>query len=438
MIDVNTLDQYDLLLMTCTAVPNELKKEAWIKDDTLLFHDVHIKDGNSIINPTFQIKSRNSIWQYNYVYFGGTKRYYFVDDIQMDLGGAFTLKCTVDVLMSFQKAIMNCMAFESRSSSIDTGYVADDKLIFNSAPVVKTFQFREDPNEGCNFSGSSYVLGVANDGRYYNINDDSVANTYNNSQLANSVNATPLDAVLSVLLRAVREGWVYSQAQRESTGYADCSSLIDKALLYNFPNIPFGTYHIGTFPASYALCQFLLACATGCWYTDPSSPIWFSQYASNEKCPSTFDQLACGDIGFWASHDDNDAQTRWPANDAWSQNALGTPSSLKSKCGIGHVFFYVGRMVYNTNTHIYDRYKPEYFQNDSSEWKDMGNNWIIHTTGDGAQYNMWDESSLSVQKKTEPGTAFICQMSSHSRLVAAFTPNYQLFDRDWGNGEQDE
>jgi hypothetical protein len=452
-INVEDFEKGDLLLMTCLAVPNDLKKEAWIKDDTKLYHNVKVKEETSILYPIFILKSENSIWKYNYVYFGGTKRYYFVDNIRMIYGGCFELQCSVDPLMSFQKSIMNCIAFENRSSNKGTGYIADNQMIFNSAPKTRIWQFDEDTEVGKNFNGLSYVLGVANDKKFVTIADATkqylIPNDvdFDNFRRRGTIGTNPLrDALIDIM----HTNYPYQWGAGHSSGATayDCSGAIDTALNMAYPNIPLGypsTDGLGEFLyyrchkkkqgettyENYAYCSVSSATAT----VEPETGVI--------RIPKNSILFLCAS----ASDEFNRDTEHFPATDPDAWDDLGVPNSKRAHCGYGHVVFYAGHLVYHDTDRKYYNYTDDIVningtdytmktlcnnppESEKGHWHDMVSDCIIHcTTGNMTQ---WDETLKKWNTKSTNKTV-ITKLYDYERICGIFTPNYTDFQTKWGN-----
>lgn len=86
-----------------------------------------------ILNPVFEVDYDAALLKANYCYcalFGN--RYYFINDIKVDIGKKIILYCSVDVLKTYYSQIKECKACITRSESIgEPTYVIDNKLPVN-------------------------------------------------------------------------------------------------------------------------------------------------------------------------------------------------------------------------------------------------------------------------------------------------------------------
>ena len=84
-------------------------------------------DRTDIISPTYNVEFFDNIYNTNYLYDDTTKRYYYVNNIEMDSGGLVNLYCDVDVLMSFATEIKKVTATVDRNESTKNGYLVDSR-----------------------------------------------------------------------------------------------------------------------------------------------------------------------------------------------------------------------------------------------------------------------------------------------------------------------
>ena len=84
-------------------------------------------DRTDIISPTYNVEFFNEIYNTNYLYDDTTKRYYYVNNIEMDSGGRVNLYCDVDVLMSFATEIKKVTATVDRNENTKNGYLVDSR-----------------------------------------------------------------------------------------------------------------------------------------------------------------------------------------------------------------------------------------------------------------------------------------------------------------------
>lgn len=101
-----------------TAVPNGQGNE----------RDLTIKNGSSIITPTFLVAGES--FDYNYCTFNG--RYYWITDITSVRNEVWEVQCRVDVLASWKNEILNSKAFVKYSSSDNNQNIKDGRNVVTS------------------------------------------------------------------------------------------------------------------------------------------------------------------------------------------------------------------------------------------------------------------------------------------------------------------
>lgn len=92
--------------MDIVLYENYSEKEAIVKDIQSAYTLTgSLRGESSIINPSFLIEHSNPS-NYNYCYIAEFGRYYFISNITSVRTGIWKIDCSVDVLMSFQDAIL--------------------------------------------------------------------------------------------------------------------------------------------------------------------------------------------------------------------------------------------------------------------------------------------------------------------------------------------
>lgn len=109
-----------------------------------------IKDDNiSILSPRVQIAQFNTFKSYNYAYIPDYGRYYYIDDIAVDLGGLLTLSLSVDVLQTYAADIRATKALIYRQSQHTNPLIADSLIQsqVNEVTVTRAFSGGELSNQ---------------------------------------------------------------------------------------------------------------------------------------------------------------------------------------------------------------------------------------------------------------------------------------------------
>lgn len=102
-------------------------------------HEVHLKNGCSVLNPVFQIDGIDLTANYC----KWNNRYYYIDDIVLSNNSIYELHCSVDVLASWKAQLNASSLYITRcvGDQID-GTIADDRYPFKAVESV----VQETPN----------------------------------------------------------------------------------------------------------------------------------------------------------------------------------------------------------------------------------------------------------------------------------------------------
>ncbi len=84
-----------------------------------------IKDASSIMQPMFYIAYDADLIEQHYNYVQAWGRYYFIADMQIDIGGTIYIKCTEDVLYTYADQIVQCPIVAERSKNAFNAYIQD-------------------------------------------------------------------------------------------------------------------------------------------------------------------------------------------------------------------------------------------------------------------------------------------------------------------------
>mgnify|MGYP006908867257 CR=1 FL=1 len=122
-----------------TTDPNNKVVKTYTEDQTI---EATIIDGCSILKPEFTLEL-NSMPTSNYAYIADFNRYYFIDNPIAECPGVYTLKMSVDVLMSFAngiKALTGVISRQENSNAYNL-YLEDDAFKAYAYPQVVTKEF---------------------------------------------------------------------------------------------------------------------------------------------------------------------------------------------------------------------------------------------------------------------------------------------------------
>ena len=118
---------------------NKMNKTYEVKKEV----NCKLKESTSIISPILILQKINisDLADINYIYIADFKRYYFVDNINMGLGGCVELVCSIDALMSHKEEILEIRGTVKRAQFLKNGYIVDDKYKSVSYSQIVTRRF---------------------------------------------------------------------------------------------------------------------------------------------------------------------------------------------------------------------------------------------------------------------------------------------------------
>lgn len=127
---------------------------------------------SSVIKPQLRLSWVDAMPTYNYMYIPAFGRYYFIDDIVADTGGAAIISASVDVLMSYQAALLNCPAVVVRAArlnqtgSVRSTWISDSKLPLTTGRSIKVIEFEGTTlnSDTATMTDNNFVLNVAGGG----------------------------------------------------------------------------------------------------------------------------------------------------------------------------------------------------------------------------------------------------------------------------------
>lgn len=115
------------------------------------------RDQVSIMNPVVLFDTEEII-KYNYAYIPEFERYYSIDNIVAYRNNLYEVTMTVDVLMSFRRDILNCVAVVDKQAMPENGdeYIDDGSLVTENVMFTEVLEFEDGFNDSV-----EYILIVA-------------------------------------------------------------------------------------------------------------------------------------------------------------------------------------------------------------------------------------------------------------------------------------
>lgn len=115
------------------------------------------RDQVSIMNPVVLFETEDVI-KYNYAYISEFERYYSIDNIVAYRNNLYEVTMTVDVLMSFRRDILDCVAVVDKQAMQENGdeYIDDGSLVTENIMFTEVLEFEGGFNDSV-----EYILIVA-------------------------------------------------------------------------------------------------------------------------------------------------------------------------------------------------------------------------------------------------------------------------------------
>lgn len=115
------------------------------------------RDQVSIMSPVVLFDTEDII-KYNYAYIPEFERYYSIDNIVAYRNNLYEVTMNVDVLMSFRRDILNCVAVVDKQAMQENGdeYIDDGSLVTDNVMFTEVLEFEDGFNDSV-----EYILIVA-------------------------------------------------------------------------------------------------------------------------------------------------------------------------------------------------------------------------------------------------------------------------------------
>lgn len=148
---------FDIYLYTYTGDPKQVFKTPTQIGNTAI--SCRPTEDCDVLNPTFILDYKEEYLAANYCYCSlFNKRYYFINDMSVDIGKKIILHCSVDVLNTYSVGIEEGYGCITRASELEghpwgITYVGDSKFPMTNRRNVETYSFGTSP-----FVGSSQKI----------------------------------------------------------------------------------------------------------------------------------------------------------------------------------------------------------------------------------------------------------------------------------------
>lgn len=127
---------FSITLYINSAEPKRLDKTDYLTQIATL--EGTLREATSVTTPTIILKLDDKP-NFNYVYINEFNRYYFVEDIVSIRNNLWSVSLSVDVLMSYKLAILNCSGFVERNEFNFNSKLIDDKRVIEQGVDVEEY-----------------------------------------------------------------------------------------------------------------------------------------------------------------------------------------------------------------------------------------------------------------------------------------------------------
>lgn len=100
-----------------------------------------IKKPTTILNPEILINYFSGVLDYNYCYISEFDRFYFIDNIEVMTGNMVAIRCSVDVLYTYNSSIRTLNAILLRNENVGYTEITDNKLPISKNKLIKVYEF---------------------------------------------------------------------------------------------------------------------------------------------------------------------------------------------------------------------------------------------------------------------------------------------------------
>lgn len=146
-------------MFTATFYRNASDKNVMYKNITSVTAATFTPTGGvNIFTPAITVDYDVNILTANYMYISAFNRYYYINNVSLQIGKKMLITGYVDVLMSFADDIMTAFVNVCRAQNPVNRDLADDKIQVN--PKTYFIETNLFPNNPYTTGGNQYVIGV--------------------------------------------------------------------------------------------------------------------------------------------------------------------------------------------------------------------------------------------------------------------------------------
>lgn len=148
-----------VMMFASTFYHNASDKNVMYKNITPITSATFAPTGDvNIFTPAITVDYDVNILSANYMYIGAFNRYYYINNILLQIGKKLLITGYVDVLMSFADDIQKAFVNVCRAQNPANRDLSDDKIQVN--PKTYFIESNLFPNDPFTYGGNQYVIGV--------------------------------------------------------------------------------------------------------------------------------------------------------------------------------------------------------------------------------------------------------------------------------------
>ena len=151
-------DTFKIELYQCSCEQNRVNKTEYLTSVGSLMGVLRDEASMSEMSITIQSKSLPT---FNYCYIGVFNRYYFVTEITSVTYGLWEISLSIDVLMSYKNALLQCKGFIDRNENTSNPYIIDKKRVIEQGQTLEVSTVNNQLFGGvAGFTVTGYIIGT--------------------------------------------------------------------------------------------------------------------------------------------------------------------------------------------------------------------------------------------------------------------------------------
>ena len=130
----NVISEFEISFYNNTAETNRVDKTNYLTFVSIM--NGNLREETSLTDLVITIQ-QSEVPTFNYAFIKSFNRYYYVTDIASVRNNLWEISLSVDVLMTYKEALLNCTGFIDRNEFEYDPLIVDDKLPLKEGQTVK-------------------------------------------------------------------------------------------------------------------------------------------------------------------------------------------------------------------------------------------------------------------------------------------------------------